>query len=52
MQKEDTASFVRTLDSIRLAFKHATALSSRLLANLTMLRCDASLCGSAITSSV
>ena len=45
MQKEDTGGFVRTMDSITLAFKNATALSSRLLANLTMLRRDALLCG-------
>ena len=50
MQKEDTGGFVRTMDSITLAFKNATALSSRLLANLTMLTRVALLCGSAITS--
>ena len=50
-RKKDTAGFLRTFNSITLAFKHATALSFRLQISIIMLRRDASLCSSAITSS-
>ena len=50
MQKEDTAGVLRTLDSLTLALKHPS-LSARLLANIALLRRDALLYCSALTSS-
>ena len=51
MQNEFTAGVFRTLDSLTLALKHPSSLSARLLANITLLRRDALLYCSALTSS-